>query len=59
MKSQQKGGERYEKGLDELEVKHSHGLQQTSNGLYIDNFYILRVKAMINEDTFNSPYVDN
>ncbi|CDW71066.1 UNKNOWN [Stylonychia lemnae] len=44
--------------LSKTEMLHSKGIQQTSEGEYIDNFYILRVKALVNNDTLNSPYVD-
>jgi len=29
------------------EIKHASGLQQTSTGILIENFYLLRVKGVI------------
>eukprot|EP00347_Sterkiella_histriomuscorum_P009509 403340939 len=44
--------------LSKIELTHSKGIQQSSEGEYIDNFYILRVRAMVNKDIVSSPYID-
>jgi hypothetical protein len=44
--------------LQKEELRHLRGIQQTSTGTYIENFYILRVKPVVNKDLQYSPYID-
>ncbi len=45
--------------LEDLEITHSRGLQQTSIGSIIENFYMLKMQAVISKNESESPYVDS
>jgi len=58
MKQQGKNGQGIYGELTPQEQRFCKGLQQTTTGSLIENFYLLRVKGVITKDSFNSPYVD-
>ena len=41
------------------DFQQTKGLQQTAEGDFIDNFYLLRVYAPVRHNAENSPCIDN